>query len=723
MGIKIDKLMESLSAALAEVDTRELEREKETIVAHEDINGLDGVPEVGIIASVTRAFSEAEDITASQEDIEGLDEKLDMAKKLVLKALDPVKSLKEAVNRKKVVDELRASMEDYGEVIEVNKELIPSTVNESRLIDSVVAMEDYSTVDVKKSIFNTIAFNAFNSTQEPQDSVVELFFPTVNIDPDVAQSYVEVDVVHFVKPSKRLPNGNPIDYKGAPYIKSLENLQEFVIDGNRLYPILRIDGEYVNTDKLLNVPGVSKTVEKIDGTEVVTAPIKAGVKVDILGISQDNTLIAKGLMDELNTIDPYLNVTALYFKLTGKDKDGNDVTEYYRKDIVGIPLAFVPTNTGSVYDMLLNENRVLKFTAPFITVEGKKTQIKALADLTDGYYIRYKTNVKGDANIDLGYVNVNEFEHEVLGIYDANGNRLPDADYQDALDVLRNAELVGYDLEAYGNNDTAVYEGKRLNMSKYVFVYNIPNRVKISEKTPPFQLGSVKHPRGLYSLVNYSKQVLTAHGYTTLFNFINSLDHVDNDVTNFGVANFMVDKFKETYELDVVKLVNSLKSSERENDIQAALQLYIKNIAWRMYNESNYKFAFEEYYPGQKPTVIIGTSIRIGQFLTSFEDDAFRYVVKTSKYDIMKDKIILSFGIMDNSRNQVANPLNFGVCFRRPDLVLTFQVRESKKKFDESVVILGFKHQPLLPIISVVNVSRLAEAVKSIPVYTQEVTQ
>ena len=722
MSLNYNKLLASLAGAIEGFDTRELENQEAILAAHEDIAGGE-VPEIGIFSSITQAFMKAEEGGVSQEDIGDQDliaDKLNTAKKLVMKALKPVEGLKSSLNRKSVIEDIKASMEDYGEVIEVGKGFDLAAKDEKRMVDSVVAMEDYSTVDVKKSIFFTVAFNAITKTQ---DDVVELFFPTVHIDPNIKQAFVEVDVVHFVKPSKRLPNGKPINYKSTPYIKSLENLQEFVIDGNRLFPILRVNGTYVNTDYLLNVPGTSRVVETIKGAEVTTAPIKTGVKVDILGISQTDDLISNGFMTELNNVEPTLNIKALYYKVTGKDKNGNVVTEYLRKDIGGIPLAFVETNTGSVLSMLLSETRILMFQAPIITVEGKKTSIKALADITDGYYVRFNTNLKGDANIDEGWINVNEFEHEVLGVYDADGNKLPDSDYTDAINVFKTSILVGYDLEAYGNNDMAAYEGKRLNMSKYVFVFNIPARVKVSEKTPPFQLGTYKHPKGLYALVNYSQQVLTAHGFTTLFNFINAMDHLDNDTTNFGVANFMVDKYKKEYSLDVVKLVNSLKSSERLADIQAAFELYVKNLAWDMYNKSNYKFAFSEYYPDQKPTVIIGVSIRIAQYFQSFEDDTFKYVVKASKYDIMNDKMILSFGIMDSTRNTAANPLNFGVCFVRPETVLTFQVRESKKKFDESIVILGFKHQPLLPIVSIVNVSRLAEAVKSLPVYTSEVTE
>ena len=717
MSLRYDMLVQELASALAKVDTREIDNMNSIVAAHEDI-GEGNVPDIGLLASISNAFVKSEDPTVGQEDsVNEIEANLSIAKRLVLKASKPIEAIKSASSRKDIIEDLKASMEDYGEVITIDRDFVASRTDEKRLVDSVVAMEDYSTVDVKKSIFFTVAFNAFQKTQ---DDVVELFFPTVNVDQDSRQAYVEVDVVQFVKPTKRLPNGTPTNYKSTPYIKSLENLQEFVIDGNRLYPILRVDGEYVNTDKLFNAPGATRTVETITGAEIVTAPYKAGVKVDPLGISQTDELIAKGLLDELNTIEPNLDVKALYYRITGKDKDGNDVTEYVKKDIVGLPLSFVPTYTGSVYSMQLNENRNLIFQAPIITLKGTKTKIKALADLTDGYYIRYKSNLKGDANIDVSWVIANEFEHEVLGIYDADGNKLPDSDYKDALDVFRKAVLVAYDLEAYGNNDTAIYNGKRLNMSKYVFVYNIPSKVKISQKTPPFQLGSVKHPQGLYALVNYTQQVMTAHGFTTLFNFINSLDHLDNDVTNFGVANFLVDKFKGNYNLDVVKLVNSLKSSERLTDIQAAFELYVKNIAWEMYTKSNYKFAFSEYYPGQKPTVIIGTSARIAQYFKSFEDETFRYVVKASMYDIMNDKMVISFGIMDNTRNTAANPLNFGVNFKRPDVVLTFETREAKKKFDESVVILGFKQQPLLPIITIVNVSRLAEATKSLPIYTRE---
>jgi len=720
---KIETILNNLAEKIDNYTQDELKSIGKLVAAGEDI-GTTTPEAVNFLNTIQAALTTGiahEDSIGSDDDSEDLVEK---STRLVKSVLNPVETLEKLSKRQsRLAEELKAANENI-EVVSVSRDLSPAINNSEDLYSSLIpANEDVNSIDIKKSVFFTVAFN---SIEKKQDPVIETFFPTVQLDIDTQEIYVEVDVIHYITPFKRLPNGKPVDYKKEPYIKHIEDFNRYVIDGNRLYPILRVDGEYVNTNYLLNEEGAKKEVELMDGVKVTTAAIKAGVETNILNLSQTDTLLAKGFLNELDTILPVLNIETVYFWITGKDKDGNDVKELYRKEVGGLPISFLYTLDGNDKDMQLNESRSFIFKAPFITASGKPTQIKALQDLTDGYYMILEVNFKGDANVDTANILVNQFSSKFKGIYDNNGNELSPDDYTDAVAAVSGAKLAAYDIEAYGNNEMGRYEGKRLNISSYAFVYNVPSRVKLSEKTPAFQLGSDKKPKGLYSLVGYSVDAMNAHGFTTLFKYIAALPHMANDYKTFGVANFLINKYhKDNLVIDVKRLVNSLKTSERLVDIQAAFELYIKTIAWDMYTKSNYKFAFDHYYPGQKPVVIIGTSAKINQYFKSFEDEKFRYVVVSSKYSIMDDKMIISFGIdrqLDANINKAANPLSFGVTWVKNEFVLSYGVREGKAKYDQNDVILSFKHQPFLPIVVVANVINLDEAVRQLPIYVESLS-
>ena len=719
---KLNVVLNNLAESLRELTDDEIRKIEKVTAAGEDLGAT--TPEtVKFLNSIESAFN----VGIAHEDMNDEEINEDMVEKsreLALAALNPRETLEKITKQQpKLADELKAANEQV-EVIKVSRDLLPTGKSGSKMYDSLVAAaEDINSIDIRKSIFFTIAFNAIEKTQDP---VVELFFPTVQLDINTQEINVEIDVIHYITPFKRLPNGQPVDYKKEPYIKHIEDFNRYVIDGNRLYPILRVDGEYVNTNYLLNEDGAKKEVEIMDGTKVTTAAILAGVETNILNLSQTDALLAKGFLNELDTILPVLNIETVYFYVTGKNSDGDDVTELYRKEIGGLPISFLYTIDGNDKDMQLNESRSFIFKAPFITASGTATQIKALSDLTDGYYMKLEVNFKGDANVDTANILVNQFSSKFKGIYDNNGNELNADDYADAVADISGAKLAGYEIEAYGNTEMGRYEGKRLNISSYSFVYNVPSRVKLSEKTPAFQLGVDKKPKGLYSLVGYASDAMTAHGFTTLFKFISALPHMADDFKTFGVANFLINKYhRNDLVLDVKKIVNSMKSSERLNDIQAAFELYVKTVAWDMYNKSNYKFAFNHYYPGQKPIVIIGTSAKINQYFKSFEDERFKYVVVGSNYDIMYDKMVISFGVtkeLDPNIGKSASPLSFGVNWVKNEMVLNYAVREGKAQYDQNDVILSFKHQPLLPIIVLVSVINLDEAVRQLPIYIESLS-
>lgn len=66
-------------------------------------------------------------------------------------------------------------------------------------------------------------------------------------------------------------------------------------------------------------PELQRKVKLSDQIEVVTAPLKPGVAIDLLGLSLLSDAIREGLMDFTDVVDPDLGLKALYYQCD----DGN----------------------------------------------------------------------------------------------------------------------------------------------------------------------------------------------------------------------------------------------------------------------------------------------------------------------------------------------------------------------------------------------------------------
>jgi len=430
-------------------------------------------------------------------------------------------------------------------------------------------------------------------------------------------------------------------------------------------------------------------------------------------------------MDETDSLNGALSVEKLYFKVAGKDSGGNDVVEYHARDIKGLPAVFTYTPTGHNKSMQLDyKTESLAWIGGKITkADGTPTAIADLADLPAGYVAKLGINLKGDADAQYGTVELFPVKIELVGVLDAAGNELADTDaiYTKVKAILGAAALEGYDLEAYANNTNARFRGKLLTTDRYTHIYGVPIRAKLRELTAVFDDGDDGDTPGLIAQIQFNKQALSKYGLLELINTATILQNVSDDTEDYGISSKLVRKASVREALDLTTIVNSLKSSDREEDIKSALKLKVKNVAVSLYINSSYNKTFEALYPGVKPTVIIGIDTNIGRFLDSFEDEVFKYEVAVSNDVLMSGNMFISFGVMGPNRNKEANPLNFGVCFWSPETVIAFQRQDNGKLAQETISMPRFKHQTLLPILGLLEVSGVEEVSGNIPVNTKAV--
>jgi len=621
------------------------------------------------------------------------------AKTVAMYAIDPEQTLKKFAQGRKQIEV--GSEDRIVDTIKYTNNVL--TDEEIR-----AGFEAFDGQVLDNSLYFSVAYNALALKQDP---VAELFYPVIVIDPSYVGATVKAKITNIMQAVNRDVSGRPVNFKRESIIKKLNDTSLFTLDANRLFPVYDKDSGDKGGNLLVvkDVNGLIREVEVMDGVKIKTAPLASGKKIDILGISQNDVLLSSGYMDETDALYGSLSVEKLYFKVQGKDSDGNDVTDYMSLAIKGLPAAFTYTPTGSTKDIQLDykTSSLALRAGNIVKVDGTPTDIADLANLPTGYTIKLAANIKGDGNVQDGYVAIYPVEFKLHSVLDASGNPLPEDDdtYKKVKNVIDTAKILGYDLEAYAANSNARFRGKLLTSNSYQYVYTVPVRTKIRELVPVFNTGDDGDTAGIVAQIDFTKRAMSKLGLSELINTATVLDNVSEDTEDFGISTKLVNKYFYKGSIDFTTLVNSIKSSDREADIEAALRLTIRNAAIDMYVKSNYNFAFESLFPGVKPTVIIGTDYNVGRFLKSFEDEIFRYVVKVSGDSLVAGKVFISFGIMGADRNKQPNMLNFGACFWSPEVVISLQRTEGGKAAQETIIMPRFKHQTLMPILTVFEVS------------------
>jgi len=651
--------------------------------------------------SVKAAF---DDVVVGNEDASAMqltDVQIQAAKAVASYAVEPVTTLERFAAG-------RTPVEAGVESINIDTTAFTGDVVTSE--EFKAGVEAFDGQVLSNSLYFSVAYNALAIKQ---DAVVELFYPVIVIDPSQNGATVTAKITNIMQATKRDISGRPTNFKRESLIKKLNETSLFTLDANRLFPVKRDE----SLDNLLVVTGVDGLVKKqevLDGVSIDTAPLLTNKSIDILSIAQSDELISLGYMDETDALNGSVNISSLYFKLTGKDSAGNDVTEYMEKTLKGLPATFTYTPTGSSRELQLDyKTTSMAMVGGSITkVDGTPTAIADLADVPAGYTIKLAVNIKGDGNTQDGTLAVYPTVLELNSILNASGVELPEDDttYIAVKAIIDAASIEGYDAEAYAANTNARFRGKLLTNNTYTYAYTVPVRTKIREIVSTVNAGAEADASGILAQVDFTKRAMGKLGLTELNNTAAVLDTVSGDTDDFGISTKLVNKYLYKGVIDFSTGINSIKSSEREDDIAGSLRLTLRNAAISMYNDSNYAYAFDAVYPGVKPTVIIGTDYNTARFLTSFEDEIFNYVVKASNDSLIQGKLFMSFGVMGATRNKEANMLNFGVCFWSPEVVVSLQRNENGRVAQETITLPRFKHQTFMPILSVFEVSGIEAA-------------
>lgn len=583
--------------------------------------------------------------------------------------------------------------------------------------DVRLGTEAYDERDNRDAAVYTIAYN-MNASR--QDDFGETFFPTIVVTPDNVGFAVTARLLQVFDDFSRNLSGDLAEYNKRNIIRAIADPTILKNEMTRIIPVARAQ----NVAKFVPASLVPVSNYNLEGESIPSAPLAAGVELDLLALSQTDALLAKGTMDVTDSIDPgSLRLLALYIKVG--------------KDILKVNTDNLPLSTFNFSVQDNYRQSVLDFQTDSVVLNASTTNADGspLQDLagikTGNLSVRLKVAANGKVNTERGDTKIYGPAPTVYEIVDSNGNQLAldSAAAAPIVAAFAGATVFGYDLYAYRTNANRRQRGQLIDTTYYTQVYNVPLRSPITAIHPVTTDGQTDSS-DLNSLITATRIRTSNQAVGALVNAEQTLRLYANvkDSTGLwpdvlGVGRFYVQPtyFEET--IDMTKVVDSLTSNERKADIQEALVNKLRDYAYRMYTVSQYKAASEALAGGvaRVPQVIIGTDPVLARWLTVTGDlrtlgGEFECRVVSTLDNRVQGKIYAAFGVFDETRNTVPNPLNFGNMAWSPEVTVVLPISRNGQVSKETAVQPRFLHIVNCPILTVLTVTNLEAVLNKVTV-------
>lgn len=555
-----------------------------------------------------------------------------------------------------------------------------------------------------QTISNSLYYSVnYNMQAARQDNFGKKFFPMIVMDPLQSGLTITMNIPSVVKDILRSASGKIQDFDLKPLLKNLYNSELWRAATNKVVPVRRAAGADANTEFFL--AGVT-SVDSSTGEDINTAPLAFDKTVDLLGISQTDSQLAKGVQDRTDALDRMLKVSKVYAKLD---------TDYIQLDCkFDQSSAFMAKTNGQNKDMVLNYGSTIlsvKIGETKNTAGAVATTLTAIGAGYTNFVIVFDTNITGNANTATGNVSLFANRFAIAAIFNASGVKLDTSDvgYVAIAAALADIALVGFDLEAYRTNSNFRTSGLTLTKQKINQVYIVPIISGTKVQLPSSYVagedgdGDMLADQVMADRIRMmNDQYYTIEEYASVLNnvYVNKLPV---DPVNLGVGASYVSPFFVTRNIDLSTAVDSLDSQSRFEDIKFAIGNYIRNDVYKALVESNYKAVSEALNPGKNIEVLVGTGTKLAGYLSGgvspFNIGAdYSVVVCDSPNPVMDDVMYVSFGVVSDTLNEAVNPMHFGCCAWSPSLVADI-VRQNGGQVREVQSNPRYRHIINLPIL------------------------
>jgi hypothetical protein len=611
----------------------------------------------------------------------------------------------------------RAHLSRATNVTQVSTEsvqVIGSVGTQGALEKRSFGLEAYDERNNSNAVVYAIAYNYQASRQ---DEFGETLFPTITLTNENVGFGITVNLMMVYDAVERQISGAVTEFNKKNIIRAIADPTILRRDSTKVVPVHRTE----SASQFSTVVGASAVM--LEGESINTAPLAFGKVVDLIGISQTAALLASGVMNQSDSLDPAITLSNVYVTV------GND--DVLRLPTLNLAYAnFIAAPQDNYRISNLNfRNSGLMLNKNSVNADGS-----ALTDLasivTNDLVVHLELAVTGQANIETGKTEVYGNRIAVTKIFNASGQELDltAAPAAAIVALFASAKLDSYDLLAYRTNMNRRQLGQLIDVTKFTQLYNVPLRAPITAQHPINTDGSTD-ASDVQALIATTRVRMSNDAVAALIGVSETLSQILDPRVKMDVGQaltaigrwYVIPTFMQE-SIDMATAIDSIKSHERAADIQAVLVNHVRDMAYRMYRDSEYKAAADALSGGisKVPTVIVATDPVIARYINVEGDlrtlsGGFDIKIVSTLDKRVEGKIFVTFGVFDETRNVAPNPLNFGNMIWAPEMVLSANISRSGTS-RETVVQPRYLFTNHLPILGVIQVSNIPAVLNSVPI-------
>lgn len=492
-----------------------------------------------------------------------------------------------------------------------------------------------------------------------QDKFGEAFFPTQVISPDegivrfeMTQTYVMTDFLHTGNGSQGVPEG----FGSVSIIDALINPEVLRDTCLEVVPI------YSRTNSIF-----AEAVDPWVESGVETGALKFNQDIDLLAAGHDNLLNPTQVFDSTDQLDFDVFIKRIFLKVT--DKDANT-------EILPIKLGRIPGANAVAPNGYVTSGRELSFNFNTTNIPlssliqamdgGDNVDSVTLQYLREpsraGWQVYLDFNVTGSVNLETGNIRVNRGNVQIDSVWDekpdadgvVNPKQVTNATLLTALNShFASIDMVGYQIHATRTNLNRRTRGILVRSDIVGDAIAIPMGPPVSALAPVVDVPSLvdlEAPIRVVRMRNSQNALAALLEYGDgLRAYSNSLSIRAPRPRLGGVGNFIMRPYFEEATLDLATMVDSIRSKDRLEDVNYAIQAAVRGMVSRAWGTSGYGPAWQALgNENEMPVVNIGTNTEIGSYLFMKGDnrllgDLFETNLVTTNNREIKDMIIINF--------------------------------------------------------------------------------
>jgi hypothetical protein len=594
--------------------------------------------------------------------------------------------------------------------------------------------------DDRELIANLPFSVVFNVQAARQSDFCESFYPTLTVTPDQGNIDVSVRRTMVFNDVKHELSGKPMDFHRRNLIEGIVDYKLLETNSTALVPVYigdNLDANY-NAEKFSTLVG--SYVKHVDRVEVTTRPLKPGVDIGLIGISQHEGLIASGILNNTDTVDLKNNLDNVYIEIHSTSVVGAGATSVIPFNVYNLPRSqFQKAPEGLVQDLILNFGTVDLPITGASSDAANAPNATALAYLRTGgrenWVVRLKITVTGNLNVESGNLSVNPASVTIASVWDVDPvtndyTEVTGADLtalHAEFDIIR---LDSFEIASSRSNLNRRTRGIQVTTVEQNERYMIPLGAPINCPTPVTNTRTstdMAAPITACRIQTDNKAITKLLRYAdTLSAYKLSQSYLVPTPNIEGIGRYLIKPFYEFYELDLLQVTASLKSTDRAGDVSAAIVNKIREMSYRAYTATAYQPALDAATgnTGDKPKLLIGTDPVLSQHILVSGDTrtasiAFDHKI-VSHIDLrLRNHIYMTF-VRDGQAGP--DPLSFGFMAWMPELATSLPMTREGALVNEVMVQPRFLHINTCPILMVIKVKNLDVAIAGkLPIYTDEV--